>query len=186
MRRCAVFRLAVFRLAVFRLAVFRLAVPLVAVAAFAGCGSGGAPLSAPSGSSPSVGAASGDTGPGLASSAATPTPPQPVPTRRADCVASTEEVTIRAESPGAICVLVGARLRVTSQPSPMRPWQPLSTSDTGVLSCTSANGPDGTVEGTCRALAAGTAVLSTQTQPGKGGPDGPPDILWRLTVRVMA
>jgi polyphosphate kinase 2 (PPK2 family) len=54
-----------------------------------------------------------------------------------------------------------------------------------VVSCTSAAGPDGTIAGTCRALRAGTAEVSTMTAPFAGDPHGPPQYLWRLTVEVV-
>jgi hypothetical protein len=170
----------------------RVLVLAVVALALAGCavgqGSGASPPS-PVGSAPSGAGASAVAQP-TRPVPSYPVPSQPVPSqpaapRRSDCVASTELATVRPEQPGPICLVAGATLRVTSAPSPQRPWQPLSTSDSSVLACTSAPGADGTIDGTCRALRAGTALLSTSTGRRPGGPDGLPDYLWQQTVLVV-
>jgi hypothetical protein len=112
----------------------------------------------------------------------TPHTPTPSAPPRSDCVASTEEATVRPnEEPGPVCLLVGARLEVTAAPSPTQPWQLLVSSNPAVLRCTSTAGQHGTVSGTCQAVAAGTSVVSTQT---KSPADGATD-RWRLTVVVV-
>jgi hypothetical protein len=88
-----------------------------------------------------------------------------------------DEATARpGETPGPVCVRVGAVLRITSAPAPERPWQPVTSSDPGVLACESAAGPDGTVEATCRALRPGTAAAATAERGGAA---------WRLPVTVV-
>jgi hypothetical protein len=145
----------------------------------AGCGA-----ATPSGTAPAGGSASSG---GTAPSTVRPSPPGPGPSDRAGCVASTDEATARTrEAPGQICLIVGATLNVSSEASPLQPWTPLSTSDPSVLACISRAGPDGTVEGTCRALRPGTATLTTNTGPFAGDPHGPPQYLWQLTVTVVA
>ena len=94
------------------------------------------------------------------------------PPPRKDCVSSTEEATARSEeSPGPICLVVGATLHVTSTPSPPTPWEPLATSDASVLRCKSTVGPAGVLDGACQAMKPGTAVIGSNT--------------WRLTVFVV-
>jgi hypothetical protein len=104
----------------------------------------------------------------------TPPPAAPaVPPRRSDCVSSTEQATARqGESPGRICLIVGATLHVTSTPSPNQPWPALQTSDASVLRCKSSVGPDGTLDAGCQAEKAGVAMIGSGT--------------WRLTVDVLA
>jgi hypothetical protein len=99
--------------------------------------------------------------------------PSPTPARRSDCVSSTEQATARSDdSPGRICLIVGATLHVTSAPSPGQPWPNLGTSDASILRCKSSVGPDGTLDAGCQALKPGTAVVGTGS--------------WRLTVDVLA
>jgi len=166
-------------------ALTRLAV-LAAVLALAGCAqqpvASPGPSSSVTGSSagPSTGSSTGPGGGGVV-------PPPMDPSLRAGCVASTEEATVRKnEPPAQICLVVGATLHVSSEPSPRGPWQPLSSSDSRILACTSVPGPEGTIDGTCRALRPGTAVLTTTTRQLRGDTRYAPDYLWQLTVRVVA
>jgi hypothetical protein len=156
------------------------------VVALAGCGqpatNTGSPGLAATSPGPPPGSAATSPGPPL-----NPPPMDPTPSGRADCVASTEEATARKnEAPGQICLIVGATLHVSSQPSPRSPWQPLSSSDSKLLACTSTKGTDGTIDGTCRALRPGTVVLTTATSPVQGDTRYSPDYLWQLTVRIVA
>jgi hypothetical protein len=85
------------------------------------------------------------------------------------------ETTARVrDEPAPVYLRVGATLRVTAEPT-RNAWQPLRTSDEVVLSCASAPGPDGAVDGTCRALRPGTATVTTSC----GGHR------WQLTVVVV-
>jgi hypothetical protein len=96
-------------------------------------------------------------------------------------VASTEEATVRPnEEVGPVCLLVGAKLEITSAPSPTQPWQLLASSDAAVLKCTSTSGPNGSVSGTCQAVKPGTALVTTQTKQ----PTDHANDRWRLTVTV--
>jgi hypothetical protein len=153
----------------------RAVVALVVLVALAGCGSSG---ETPAGAPGTV-----SSQPPASTAAPLPNPSLPTLPRRGDCVASTEEVTVRpAEPPLRTCVVVGATLRVTSAPS-KPPWQSLSTSDPSVVSCRSQSGAAGVLDGACRAERPGTAVLSTTT----GHPtEARPDTVWHLTVTVVA
>jgi len=151
-----------------------------AAGALVACGSGQPPSAGPTRVTP-PGSPSAPSSGAPALSAEPPGQSSGAP-RRSDCVASTDEATVRPnEEVGPVCLLVGAKLEVTSAPSPTQPWQLLVPSDATVLRCTSTAGPNGTVSGTCQALKAGTAVLSTQT---KSPTDGASD-RWRLTVVVQ-
>ena len=97
-------------------------------------------------------------------------------------MASVEEATVRPnEEVGPICLLVGAKLQVTSAPSAAQPWQLLASSDPAVVRCSSNSGPTGTVIGSCMALDRGSAVITTRT---KAPPNGASDY-WRLVVFVQ-
>ena len=148
----------------------------VAVVLLAGCATG-QPVASPS--------------PDLSSSSASPKPSRPplpssdpsvLPPNRSDCVASTELATVRPnEQAGPVCLLVGAKLQVSSAPSPSQPWQLLASSDPDVLKCTSTAGSNGTVIGNCMALDRGSAVVTTRTKsPANGASD-----YWRLVVFVQ-
>ena len=63
------------------------------------------------------------------------------------------------DEPAPVHLPVGATLRVSAEPA-RNAWQSLRTSDDAVLSCATAPGPDGTVDGTCRALRPGTATVT--------------------------
>lgn len=120
--------------------------------------------------------------PAPAPTSATATAPTQVP-HRADCVAGTEEATVRPnEVVGPVCLLLGATLNVTAAPSPDRPWQPLSSSDPAVLSCSSMAGPNGTVAGTCTALKVGSVTVSSRTGTEAGGSGE----RWLLTLTIVA
>jgi hypothetical protein len=119
----------------------------------------------------------------------TPTTASKEPTQspdRTDCVASVEEATVRHDEPdSAICLVVGATLKVTSAPAPRTGWQQLYVTDSAVLDCTSTVSQDGMVNGTCVARRAGEATVWTTTQHRPGGPPDQPDYPWRLNVRVV-
>jgi branched-chain amino acid aminotransferase len=159
--------------------------------ALAGCNK------SPAGNGRAAGRPSGATSPGASAPASPatgssvspgrlPPPLDPGPTLRSGCVSSTEEATARmAEPPGQTCLVVGAKLHVAAQPSPRHPWQPLSSSDSAILSCTSTTGASGTIDGTCRALRAGTAVVTTTTEAAMGDTRYSPDYVWELKVRIV-
>ncbi|KAA2265373.1 hypothetical protein F0L68_04720 [Solihabitans fulvus] len=83
-----------------------------------------------------------------------------------------------------VCLAVHATLHLTSEPSPLQPWSPLRSSDQGVLTCTSTPHDDGAITATCTALRSGTATITTVTTPKLGGPSGPQQFQWQLTITV--
>jgi hypothetical protein len=98
-------------------------------------------------------------------------------------VASVEEATVRAgDPPGATCLVIGAKLRITSAPAPGA-FLPLESSDPAVLRCTPTAWTNSTMNATCTALKPGTAIVSAIVQKRTGG--DPPEYVWQLTVRVV-
>ena len=97
------------------------------------------------------------------------------------------ELTVSAGStPPPQQLPVGGTLHLTSQPSPNQPWAAFASSDESVLRCESTQHSDGSVTGTCTALAVGAATVSTTTAPFAGDPHGPPQYIWRVDVTVRA
>jgi hypothetical protein len=165
-----------------RLTGMRRAIAILAgTLGLAACGSGGQPSAEPT--RVTVSASTAGSATPLSPLPLTPISPAPSgQPRRSDCVASTEQATVRPnEEVGPVCLLVGAKLEVTAAPSPTQPWQLLVSSDAAVLRCTSTAGPNGTVSGSCQALKPGSVTVSTQTKsPTNGASDR-----WRLTVVVQ-
>jgi hypothetical protein len=164
-------------------AIVAVAALVVAVLVLGGCarpsggtgpaGAGASPSSVGAGTTPTTAPGAGSPGAGSPASGG--------------CVAGTQDVTVRKnEPPARTCLVVGARLHISTEPSPRHPWQPLSSSDSTVLSCTSKSGDAGTIDGTCLAVRAGTAVLTVVTRAAPGDTRYVPDYLWELTVRVVS
>jgi hypothetical protein len=162
---------------VIRIRVTVLAV-LVAASAVAGCTT--VSTAPPSGTT---------TGSTTATSAGTSTPSTttgPSTSPPAGCRSGAVAVEIHAAPPQRMCVLVGATIVVTAESSPRQPWQPLQTTDAGVLRCDSHPAVEGSIAGGCVALAAGSATLHTDTTPFAGDPHGPPQLEWELAITVIA
>lgn len=132
---------------------------------------------------PAAGAGSAS-GAGLARPDHTPaSAPPPSPT---GCRYPTAPIAARAGSqPAPVCLTPGADLTVAAAQSPAQPWQPMTSSDPSVLSCTSQPQADGALTATCRARAAGTATVSATTAAFAGDPHGPTQYTWTLTVHVL-
>lgn len=127
------------------------------------------------------GVVSGSAGTG----SAPPTGAPPSPTRPADCGDLPLSLVIRpGDAPGPVCLRVGVLLTVTAGPSPYQPWQPIVSSATDVLDCSTTTSADGAIAAECRAGSPGTAVLTTTTGPFAGDPHGPAQFRWQLAVRV--
>ncbi len=158
---------------------------LLLLASCASTGSGsGSGVSSSTGENPgSVGSAqpAGTARPGSPSTSATPS------SGASGCSDAPAAITARTgEQPAPVCMRVGATVTITAQPSPAQPWQPMTTSDAAVLACTSKAVDQGALIATCRALAPGTATVSTTTAPFAGDPHGPPQHMWTLTIQVQA
>jgi len=89
------------------------------------------------------------------------------------------------DRPTPICVRVGDRLPFRSTASAHQPWLPLESSAPAVVRCAANPVPDGAIAGTCTAVAAGQATLSTSTSPFAGDPGGPPQFGWQVRVKVV-
>jgi hypothetical protein len=160
-----------------QLVVYVLAVPLLAACAGTAAGPGGG-----SGSSPP--ASSGQPRPGRSTPPPTPTPTSPPPAP-GGCTRQPGPVTVRpGERPEPVCLAGEATLRIRTEPSPLQPWTPLTSSNESVLRCSSRPIGDGAVEATCTAGGPGTATVSTSTAPFAGDPHGPPQEIWELQIIV--
>jgi len=156
---------------------------LLLLASCASTGSGSGASSSAGENSGSVGSAqpAGTARPGSPSASAAPS------SGASGCSDASAAFTARTgEQPAPVCLRVGATVTITTQPSPAQPWQPMTTSDTAVLACTSKSADQGVLIATCRALAPGTAAVSTITAPFAGDPHGPPQHTWTLTIQVRA
>jgi len=101
------------------------------------------------------------------------------------CRSGTVMLPIRSgPSPAPMCLRIGGMIQFTAESSPRQPWQPLTSSAPGVLRCQSHPAVEGSIDGSCSALAAGSATLHTSTAPFAGDPHGPPQLFWDLTVTV--
>jgi hypothetical protein len=153
---------------------------LVALAA-TGC----AQATTESGGQPATG--SDSAGPAAIAPPTTPATaaPIPTPTRSPRCGDATITV-VQGTTPAPLCLRVGARLIILSQPSQLQPWSKLASSYTVVLDCRSDQHSDGSVTGVCTAREPGSVVVSTTTAPSAGDPHGPPQYLWQVTVTIAA
>ncbi|TDP98075.1 hypothetical protein [Labedaea rhizosphaerae] len=88
------------------------------------------------------------------------------------------------DKPAPVCVREGDELPFRSSASPHQPWLPLTSSAPAVVRCSANPAPDGGIAGTCTAVAAGHATLSTSTSPFAGDPGGPPQFGWQVRVTV--
>jgi hypothetical protein len=158
----------------------RLTVLAVLVAASTAAGCTTASTALPSGTT---------AGSATATSAGTSTPSTttgPSAGPPAGCRSGAVAVAIHAGPPQRMCVLVGATIVLTAESSPRQPWQPLQTTDAGVLRCDSHPGVEGSIAGGCVALAAGSAMLHTETASFAGDPHGLPQLEWELAITVIA
>lgn len=128
-------------------------------------------------------AGKGGVGGGSAEAASPSTPAQP-PTRSPGCGGDADVQVDPRATPAPICLSVGEAVRVGTGISPHQPWKPFVSSDPTVVSCTSVRVPDGAVQGTCRALRPGIAVITTGTMPFAGDPHGPAQYDWQLEITV--
>jgi hypothetical protein len=104
----------------------------------------------------------------------------------AGCQSGTVAIHVDAPPTVPVCLRTAATLQLTAQPSPHQPWQPLVSSDPGVVRCQSTPAADGSLTGTCVAVASGSAALRTSTAPFPGDPHGPPQQDWTITVIVVS
>jgi hypothetical protein len=104
----------------------------------------------------------------------------------AGCPSGTVTLDIDATPTAPLCLRTAATLHLTAQSSPHQPWQPLVSSGPGVLRCQSHPAADGSLTGTCVAVAPGSAALHTSTAPFPGDPHGPPQQDWNVTVTVVS
>jgi hypothetical protein len=159
------------------------------LASCAGTASGSGSGSSPTGSSAQGGSGSGGSGSAQPAGTARADPPAASDTASqgaSGCLPAPAVITARTgEQPAPVCLRVGASLTITAQPSPAQPWQPMTTSNPAVLACTSRAADRGALTATCRALAPGTATISTTTAAFAGDPHGPPQYTWTLTVHVQ-
>ena len=149
-------------------------------------GSAGVGGSTGSGDSTASATSSGSAGPGRSTRplppAASASPSSP-PTL---CTPAPAVIAVHPGEPSAtVCLKVGNTVTITAPPSAAQPWMPLTTSDAAVLACTSQRQDQGSFTATCRALAPGTATVTTQTAPFAGDPHGPPQYMWVLTIIVV-
>jgi hypothetical protein len=110
----------------------------------------------------------------------------PSGTPLAGCPSGTVTLDIDATPTAPLCLRTAATLHLTAQSSPHQPWQPLVSSGPGVLRCQSHPAADGSLTGTCVAVAPGSAALHTSTAPFPGDPHGPPQQDWNVTVTVVS
>jgi hypothetical protein len=115
--------------------------------------------------------------------ASDPTPAPSTPPAAHACGPATITV-VKGNQPAPICLTAGTDLRITSGPSHLQPWSPLTSSDPTILDCSTTTGPDGSITATCHARRAGIATLSTITAPFAGDPHGPAQYRWQITVTV--
>lgn len=113
-------------------------------------------------------------------------PPTTAPTASPGaCPHDGTPITIRpGDQPAPVCLYPGGTLTLTAGPSPTQPWQPLTTTNPAILTCTTQPHPDGALTATCRALQPGTATVSTTTAAFSGDPHGPAQYIWTLTIEV--
>jgi hypothetical protein len=101
------------------------------------------------------------------------------------CKSGATSLLIKAGPPPAPLYLrLGAVLHVGAESSPRQPWQPLISTDPDVLRCDTQPAAEGSIAGSCTALAVGTATLRTATAPFAGDPYGPMQVTWELAVTV--
>ena len=115
----------------------------------------------------------------------TPIPPGSTTPSATSCQYGTVMLQIRSGPPPApSCLRTGATLRLTADPSPAQPWQPLVSSNPTVLRCQSQPAAEGSIAGSCLAVSTGNATLRTSTAPFAGDPHGPPQYEWELAVTI--
>jgi hypothetical protein len=86
--------------------------------------------------------------------------------------------------PEPVCLAVHGTLHLASATSPWLPWGDVRSSDDTILRCATTPVADGAVTATCTALRPGTVTLIASTSRKPGGPVGPPQFQWQLTVTV--
>jgi len=111
--------------------------------------------------------------------------PAPPATETDGCLTSPAALTVhRGDQPAPVCLHIGATLSITTDPSPMQPWQPITSANDAALRCTSIAATDGAAKATCTAVGAGTTTISTTTAPFSADPHGPAQQMWTLTVTI--
>jgi hypothetical protein len=116
-----------------------------------------------------------------------PTPDSPGPPSSTLGCGSGERITIhQAQPPQPVCLPIGATLSIDAPASPLQPWQPFTTSNARLITCTTTVSRDGSATGTCRALRPGQATITTTTAAFSGDPHGPAQQLWQLAVTIRS
>jgi hypothetical protein len=156
------------------------------IATFLAACAGTAATSPNSQGSDSVGSSGSATPARTARPGQPPPPTTPASNGTPGCTPARATITARAgDQPVPVCLHPGHTLTITTEPSPLQPWQPMTSTDPAVLMCSSQPLPQGARTATCRALRPGTATVTTITAPFSGDPHGPAQHTWTLTIHVQ-
>lgn len=125
------------------------------------------------------------TPPASATSSTSASAPASAPPPSSGCPDRVDLPIQEGPEPDPVCLAVHGTLHLASATSPWLPWGEVRSSDDTILRCATTPVADGAVTATCTALRPGTVTLTASTSRKPGGPVGPPQFQWQLTVTVV-